>query len=305
MPKIGRNDPCYCGSGKKYKQCHLPLDEAAQTERRRLRQAQDTLLPKLIEATQGLPEAMPAALERFWNSKYTSEQLGELDDLEWRGADRFLTWFAFDVRLDDGQTLVERLASGKGTVDFTDDELRLVKDWAPVRLRPYVIERITKGQAFLVRDLLDNTTYEIEDHAASRRVEVGEVLVAHLLPAAGRAVVGGAVAHLTADTRDKLHEYALLYLEALQRKHPNATWHDLVRERSEIFNHFVMALPIEEADPNLLEKLIVQTRVMLRLAGESIGIGRQADDAPDSPSRNDTSANPNARATNTSADEEQ
>jgi preprotein translocase subunit SecA len=21
-PKIGRNDPCYCGSGKKFKQCH-------------------------------------------------------------------------------------------------------------------------------------------------------------------------------------------------------------------------------------------------------------------------------------------
>ncbi|MBI5497251.1 MAG: preprotein translocase subunit SecA [Deltaproteobacteria bacterium] len=29
VPKIGRNDPCYCGSGKKYKKCHLPEDEAA------------------------------------------------------------------------------------------------------------------------------------------------------------------------------------------------------------------------------------------------------------------------------------
>jgi preprotein translocase subunit SecA len=25
-PKLGRNSKCYCGSGKKYKQCHLPLD---------------------------------------------------------------------------------------------------------------------------------------------------------------------------------------------------------------------------------------------------------------------------------------
>ncbi len=25
-PKLGRNAKCYCGSGKKYKQCHLPLD---------------------------------------------------------------------------------------------------------------------------------------------------------------------------------------------------------------------------------------------------------------------------------------
>jgi preprotein translocase subunit SecA len=26
-PRVGRNDPCHCGSGKKYKKCHLPLEE--------------------------------------------------------------------------------------------------------------------------------------------------------------------------------------------------------------------------------------------------------------------------------------
>jgi tetratricopeptide (TPR) repeat protein len=30
MPKIGRNDPCPCGSGKKYKQCCRDKDEAAE-----------------------------------------------------------------------------------------------------------------------------------------------------------------------------------------------------------------------------------------------------------------------------------
>ena len=25
--KVGRNDPCWCGSGKKYKKCHLLEDE--------------------------------------------------------------------------------------------------------------------------------------------------------------------------------------------------------------------------------------------------------------------------------------
>ncbi len=28
-PKVGRNEPCYCGSGKKYKNCHLSEDEQA------------------------------------------------------------------------------------------------------------------------------------------------------------------------------------------------------------------------------------------------------------------------------------
>ncbi|MBM4342002.1 MAG: preprotein translocase subunit SecA [Deltaproteobacteria bacterium] len=28
-PKVGRNDPCWCGSGQKYKKCHMAADEAA------------------------------------------------------------------------------------------------------------------------------------------------------------------------------------------------------------------------------------------------------------------------------------
>lgn len=34
MAKIGRNQPCPCGSGRKYKACHLRLDEEAAAQRR-------------------------------------------------------------------------------------------------------------------------------------------------------------------------------------------------------------------------------------------------------------------------------
>lgn len=27
IPVLGRNDRCWCGSGKKYKTCHLPTDD--------------------------------------------------------------------------------------------------------------------------------------------------------------------------------------------------------------------------------------------------------------------------------------
>ena len=33
-PTPGRNEPCHCGSGKKYKQCHLEKDEAARRKAR-------------------------------------------------------------------------------------------------------------------------------------------------------------------------------------------------------------------------------------------------------------------------------
>lgn len=34
LPKPGRNDPCWCGSGKKYKKCHLAEDEARDRQSR-------------------------------------------------------------------------------------------------------------------------------------------------------------------------------------------------------------------------------------------------------------------------------
>jgi preprotein translocase subunit SecA len=32
MPRVGRNDPCPCGSGKKYKRCHMLIDEGVGSE---------------------------------------------------------------------------------------------------------------------------------------------------------------------------------------------------------------------------------------------------------------------------------
>jgi len=31
IPKLGRNDLCWCGSGKKYKKCHMELDRNKQS----------------------------------------------------------------------------------------------------------------------------------------------------------------------------------------------------------------------------------------------------------------------------------
>ncbi len=290
MSKIGRNDPCPCGSGKKYKQCHLPIEEAAAAEQLRLRRGVDTLLPKIIIAAQAQVGAMPAAFDRFWDGKYTSAQLGDLDDLEGRGGERFLTWFAFDYPLEDGRTLVERLAAGDSGLpdsdqaqadqqndapDLTEIEARLLRDWATVRLRPYLAQSVRKGQGMQVSDLLDERTYEVDDQAASRRVEPGEVLVAHLVPSGTRHYVAGAAAHLTEDTREKLREFADLHLEALRREQPDATWDDMIRARSETLNHFIMQLPVEEPNPTLLDNIVTQTRISLKLAAESLGIGRQ------------------------------
>ncbi len=53
FPTPGRNDPCHCGSGDKYKKCHLPIDqEAWRYVTRKTRQAADALaLLRTLPAT--------------------------------------------------------------------------------------------------------------------------------------------------------------------------------------------------------------------------------------------------------------
>lgn len=289
--KLGRNDPCRCGSGKKYKDCHLPVEQAYRAEQLRLRQAQDTLLPKIIEAAQGMPAAIPAAFELFWQGKYTPEQMNELDDLEDRGAERFLTWFAFDYQQDNGQTLVEHLnqTAGQGDLDVDEFEARLLQQWTAVRLRPYIVAEVHKGQGIKLRDLLDESGYYVSDSRAAKRLQVSEVVVGHIIPVdkppdagAPTYYLAGAAAQLTGDTAEKLVEFARLYLEDLRRAQPDATWGDLLRQRSYALNHFVMALPHEQPDVGVLDNIITEARVQLKLTSESLaglaGRGKEEDE---------------------------
>lgn len=288
--KLGRNDPCHCGSGRKYKDCHLPIEEAARSQQLRLRQAQDTLLPKIIEAAQAMPSEFPPAFERFWQGRYTLEQMAELDSLEDRGAERFLTWFAFDYRQTSGQTLVQQFAADAASLDLDQYERQLLTPWRDVRLRPYLVTELRKGKGITLHDLLTEQQFAVVDHGASRRLAVGEVLVGHLVPAdtavgasAPTYYLAGAVAQLTDDTAPKLLEFAELYLADLRRTLPMASWADLIDQRSELFNHFVIALPHEERDPTVMDRLILEGQVAMQLTAESVRalLGREQAQPPD------------------------
>ena len=46
--RMGRNDPCPCGSGRKYKRCCLARDEAPELLRLRMRRAEGRLVPQVV-----------------------------------------------------------------------------------------------------------------------------------------------------------------------------------------------------------------------------------------------------------------
>jgi tetratricopeptide (TPR) repeat protein len=76
MAKPGRNDPCHCGSGKKYKKCCQPKEQAAEGEV--IAKEQATRAER--EAARRLEQkaAKAAALERFHEMADVDEELEEL-----------------------------------------------------------------------------------------------------------------------------------------------------------------------------------------------------------------------------------
>ena len=79
MAKIGRNDPCPCGSGQKYKRCCLPRDEAAAV-------AERAAAARVRETARVAPAAVIGAeddgLEAASNGVIDLIDAGRLDEAE-------------------------------------------------------------------------------------------------------------------------------------------------------------------------------------------------------------------------------
>lgn len=295
MAKVGRNDPCPCGSGKKYKQCHEAADRAQEDQLRLLRRAQDRLFPKLIEATQSeeLAPSTPTLFEQYWGGRYTAADMSELDELEDRGSERFLTWLAFDAQSsDDGSTLVERIAANPpAELELDEHELNLLPTWAGIRLRPYLITEIIKGKGALIQEVLTKETFTLRDHAAAKRLEENELIFAHLVPVGEEYYIAGAAAQTTPDTVEKLSEFLAVSLEDWQLRNPEADLNQFVRENSYLFNHFISVLPREEKEPSKFDDLMLRGRTALLMTKQSLGLGGVDDDDDDEDTDDDDTDN--------------
>jgi len=97
MAKPGRNDPCHCGSGKKYKKCCQPKDEAAKHEelikeqagreernaarRAELQHMKDRAIAELLTNAQGNADEEDE-LTKASNAAVDLVQAGKLEEAE-------------------------------------------------------------------------------------------------------------------------------------------------------------------------------------------------------------------------------
>ncbi len=140
MAKTGRNDPCHCGSGKKYKRCCLEKDDAAASAAAQARQAAsvartNALLDALEESLDpdfdGLDEATNAVVDMI--------RAGKLDEAE-AAAHALLVRYP---QVHDGYDRLGMVAEARGDKKLAAAHYRKVLEFAqqhPDQLDPRLID---------------------------------------------------------------------------------------------------------------------------------------------------------------------
>jgi SEC-C motif len=186
---LGRNELCWCGSGRKYKKCHLGREQ----------------LPLAERAGWLYAKAGQHALLTGWDDLLTEvgyERIRYADD----DPD------ALDDALDDPLVLDAVLFEGGAFEEFLevrgsllpDDERLLAEQWLLVERSVFEVEQVRRGQGVTVRDVRTGDTHEVRERTGSRHLKPGQLICAHVLPAGDTMQLFGGLEPVALHQRDAL-----------------------------------------------------------------------------------------------------
>ena len=168
-PRVGRNEPCPCGSGKKYKHCHLDVDE--QTRPRQGRRA------PVHEVDERLVDAQIEYAERRWGR--TWQRLWDRTVRVPR-TESLAVPFALYVHPIEGKTVAEWFLEEHGS-RLSPAERNWLEAQHGVRLSIWEVLTVESGQGLTLRDAFTGTTHRVHDVQASLSVAPRDILVARVV----------------------------------------------------------------------------------------------------------------------------
>jgi hypothetical protein len=160
---MGRNEPCWCGSGRKFKQCHR-----GRPERAPLPERVGWLVRKAIayvERRGGLTGSI---------APYLLARHPDLDDVAEPDP------LVMDVALVEGG-IFEQFVADRGPL-LPDDELLLAQAWLLVERSLYEVTAVERGQGVSIRDLRTGDRLDVRDRAFSRGAAVGDLVCTRAVP---------------------------------------------------------------------------------------------------------------------------
>ena len=209
----GRNDPCWCGSGKKYKKCHLESDEKAQAApvrsieegRARGGTPEVTELRRLLldfTAQNIRKREMEEAMITFLGSEPPSA--AEKEGLS--GA--VLDWLAHDYVVPRlGHPMIEEfLKHSPGGLSLR--QRKILEGWSRSRFSIFEVQEVRKEAGVQVKDLLAGGEVFVNDVSTSQWAARRDAILARLEEFDGRHNFTAIVLHIPRDVVAPLIEWA-------------------------------------------------------------------------------------------------
>lgn len=259
MERPGRNEPCYCGSGKKYKQCHMAADLAADRENRAWADAARDLRLDLFEFAddERFEEAAGAAAEHYWNGLYAGDTLHLMSHSE---AERFLDWFAFDYSLPaDGGRIVDTFRSEKAQ-DLSPQQRELLDNWAGgAPMGGYELTGY-EHQTLQLKEIVSGETLEVYEPGGHGNATLGSIIIGRPVAVQQRYEFFSVPAYIPASEIADLHEKL-----AAARKADAGKAADFLRRHNVLLIHHALEQaklagrpPVARFDPHQTSEAIQQ-----------------------------------------------
>jgi hypothetical protein len=256
MPTPGRNDPCYCGSGKKYKHCHESADKAAQAEAHAWDVARQKLTRDVIAFAheQRFAQSFADGLKLFWDGHYTAETADGMSEDE---SLRFFDWFAFDYAPADRPRLLDVFADEKGAA-LKELEAKQLAYWREAKPGSAFRVESVEGDKITLRDLFDDSAAGVVSEAGAKAAVVGEILLARYVQVQNQLRFSGTTVRLPESSVDELKAMVQKAFDEFRAGTPEATWTDFLRARGYLMGHFAMKLAEAEGRPPVAGKAEAQ-----------------------------------------------
>ena len=186
--KPGRNEPCWCGSGKKYKKCHLTADEEAQrsgapaTKDPAAEPVHVKLHRELMRHTTDWHSASDFA---EGSQLYFDRPAEELEDQDPDVLGGFFEWYIYDFRpRSTRRTLLEEYLRRRGG-ELTGAERELLQSWMKARFSLWEVQRVEEGNGLEIKDLLEGGGFFVHDVSCSRSMARWDCVMARVHESGG------------------------------------------------------------------------------------------------------------------------
>lgn len=267
--KLGRNDPCPCGSGKKYKQCCLQTQET--------QQAEDFLWHRIRQAINGLPEKLLKFSQNHWGMDALLEAWGDftLWNEEEFSPDTphmqlFMPWYFFNWHPDYSIPDTPRKeTTGEAFLSKNGQQLdpllkRYIEQCCVTPFSFFDIVSVRPADGFLLRDILTGEECYATEHSASVHAQAGQIVFGKLVKVDHVAILEASAAFFI----PPVEKFAILELRkelcALENppshallgkyEHEMLAIYQLVYDR--LFNPPTPSLRNTDGDPMVFQKLV-------------------------------------------------